>query len=75
MLIVSAVGEDPNGDYFEIPLEPPPDQAEVEDELEIEYEDNFTCAFTLAFATNEDGLVSDYTPITQVIDAESDPCP
>lgn len=55
------------GDHFEIPLDP----ALTEDQLELTYQNKDTlpgCAFTLALAIRDNGIVSEYTPLLQVVD-------
>ena len=56
--------------FFAIPLGA--DATEGEIEIDVEYPlDLETCVFELAFATSEDGSVSDYTPIDQILDVSS----
>ena len=75
-LIVAVLAEGaPSADYFEVPLDPPAGQTEVSDEIEIAYQDAFPqCVFTLAFAIDDGGVVSGYTPLAVVVDPEADPC-
>jgi hypothetical protein len=67
-------------DHFEIALDPAPaDPTEVEDELEVQYQDLDSenallgCALTLGLAIRDDGVVSDYTPVLQVVDVAAEP--
>src|SRR6185436_13309723 len=56
-------------DHFEIPLDPNPAAPEVDDEIEVTFQDTIPgCAFTIALATRIDGVVSDYTPVPVVLD-------
>jgi hypothetical protein len=55
-------------DHFEVTLVPPPGVSEVDDAIEVTYQDTIPgCAFTLALATKIDGIVSEYTPLLQVV--------
>ena len=59
-------------DHFEVTLVPPPGVAEVDDEIEVTYQDTIPgCAFSLALATKIDGVVSEYTPFLQVVDIDT----
>ena len=59
-------------DHFEVPLDPTPGTGEVDDEIEVTYQDTIPgCAFALDLATRIDGVVSDYTPVPQVIDTDA----
>ena len=66
MLIVTVQRDDVTlDDHFEIALDP----ALTEDQLEVAYQDTLPgCAFTLALAIRDDGVVSDYTPLLQVVE-------
>ncbi len=74
-LIVTLLDGQGDPDHFEVELEPPPTpDAEVEDELDVEFFDPLpTCAFTLGLATRVDGEVSAYTPLLVVMDPDAPP--
>jgi hypothetical protein len=76
VLMVATLGGDGTpGDYFEVALDPPAGQADVDDEVDLVLQDSLpTCAFTLVFATRDGDVVSDYTPATLVVDPDFDPC-
>ncbi len=63
-LIVTLLDGEGAPDHFEIDLDPVPEQNDVQ--IEIEFQDFKTCAFTLGFAARVDGVVSAYTPVVFV---------